>query len=93
MRRSPPQPFLERRELEFLSPLLGERARVRAAKDSSKKIIFLLSNAHCRHWLDMLMVDRDLEVIIIEVKRDEIGLAIEERRDRLSQIFKLQVFK
>ena len=44
--RSPRQPFSPgRRALEFLSPLLGERARVRAAKDSGKKIIFLFSNA------------------------------------------------
>ena len=43
--QSPRQPFSPgRRELEFLSPLLGERARVRAAKDSGKKIIFLFSN-------------------------------------------------
>ena len=44
MGQNPRQPFsLGRRELEFLSPLLGER--VRAAKDLGKKIIFLFSNA------------------------------------------------
>ena len=41
-----PQPLSRRREeLKILFPLLRERARVRAAKDSSKKIRFLLSNA------------------------------------------------
>jgi hypothetical protein len=41
-----PQPFSPgRRELRFLFPLLWERARVRAAKDSNPKIILLFSNA------------------------------------------------
>ena len=67
------QPFsLGRRELEFLSPLLGERARVRAAKDSGKKIIFLFSNAEL--WIAQKLSDQVCHFRRVVLRQSVIGV-------------------